>query len=98
MPRFRILLGGSNIAVPGDVAGRAINETLGGFFVTRIVDASNADEAASRGRAVVAAEWTSGKYANLGALPELTVFEVHPVRFWGRWRARNTSYVFHPKS
>jgi ribonuclease Z len=59
--------GGSNIAVPGDVAGGATAETLGGFFVTRIVDASNAEEAASRARAVVAAEWTSGKYANLGA-------------------------------
>jgi hypothetical protein len=98
MPRFRILLGGSNIAVPGDVAGGAPFETVGGFFVTRIVDASSAEEAASRASAVVAGEWTSGKYAHLGALPELTVCEVHPVRFWERLRAKNTGYVFHPKS
>jgi len=96
MPRFRVLLGGSNIAVPADVAGGARSDTVGGFFVTRIVDASNADEAASRASEVVAGEWTTGRYAHLGALPELTVCEVHPVRFWARFRARNTAYVFHP--
>jgi len=95
MPRFRVTLQGSNIAVPGDIAGDP-SETIRGFFVVRIVEAPNPVEAVSRASAGVTDEWSSGRFAHLGVVPKLTISEIHPMGFFERLRARNTGYIFHP--
>jgi hypothetical protein len=95
MPRFRIHLEGSNIAIPGDIAGAPLG-TIRGFFTTRILDASSEEEAASRASALVANEWSQGEFSQFKVAPTLTVAEVRPLRFWEVLRARNTGYVFHP--
>ena len=97
MPRYRILLEGSNIAVSGGIVGDP-SQTIRGFFVTRLVEASDPSEAASRATAGVAAEWSSGAYSHLGVVPTLAVSKVHAMGFFERLRARNTGYVFHPGS
>jgi len=95
MPRFRILLEGSGIAVTGGVAGVA-SEVVRGFFVARFVKASSREEAISRASAMVADDWSRGTYAHLKAAPTLAVAEVQRVNFWRWLRPRNTGYVFHP--
>jgi hypothetical protein len=95
MPRFRIHLEGSDIAIPGDVAG-APQATIRGFFTTRILEAPTQQEAAVRASTQVAEEWSAGEFARYKATPTIAVSEARPLRFWELMRARNAGYVFHP--
>lgn len=95
MPRFRILIEGSDIAVTGGVAGVA-SELVRGFFVARNVQASSMEEAISRACAMVADDWSHGAYAHLKAVPTLVVSEAQTISFWKWLRPENTGYVFHP--
>jgi len=95
MPRFRIVLEGSNIAVTGGVAGVKL-AVVRGFFVARFVQAPSREEAISRAGAMVADDWSRGIYAHLKAIPTVAVTNVQEVGFWRWLLPRNTGYIFHP--
>lgn len=94
MPRFRILIEGSGIAVSGGVAGVA-EQVVRGFFVARNVQACSPQEAIARARALVADDWSQGLYSHLEAVPTLAVAEVKVIGFWKWLRPEHTSYAFH---
>lgn len=95
MPRFQVVLEGSDIAVTGGVAG-VKSALVRGFFVARYVRAASRDEAISRASALVADDWSRGMYAHLNAAPRLTVSDLQEVGFWRWLLPRNTGYMFHP--
>lgn len=97
MPRFRVAVEGSEIEIPGAFAG-APNETLRGFFVARVVSAPSRDEAGRRVLAVIADEWSRGRYAGFHARPKLRVAEVRPASFLEWLRPKQTGYAFHSGS
>ena len=95
MPRFRILIEGSNIELPRDAA-HVQSEVVRGFFVSRIVNAPSPEEAAARATTVIAFDWSGGQFSHLKLCPNLAVAEVRPAGLWEWLRAKNTGYVFHP--
>jgi hypothetical protein len=97
MPRFRIQIEGSNIDIPRNDA-QPQSEVIRGFFVTRIVSATDPEAAANQATAAVAFEWSNGQFKNLNMRPVLSVAEIRPAGLWEWLRARNTGYVFHPGS
>jgi hypothetical protein len=97
MPQFRIHLEGSNIAIPGDIAGAPLG-TIRGFFTTRILEAPTQAEAAASASTQVAKEWSDGEFARFKVVPTLIIADARPLRFWELLSARNAGYVFHPGS
>jgi hypothetical protein len=95
MPRFRVVIEGSGIELPGDFAG-VPGHTVRGFFVARVVIASDRKQAGERVLALVADDWRNGPYASLRAKPSLKISEVHPASFLEWLRPRRTGYAFHP--
>jgi hypothetical protein len=95
MPRFQIVLEGSDIAVTGGVAG-VKSAVVRGFFVARYVQAASREAAIARARALVIDDWRHGIYAHLNAVPALTVADLQEVGFWRWLLPRNTGYIFHP--
>lgn len=95
MPRFQIVLEGSDIAVTGGVAG-VKSAVVRGFFVARYVRAASREEAIARASALVADDWGRGMYAHLNVVPTLTVSTLQEVGFWRWLLPKNTGYIFHP--
>jgi len=95
MPRFRVLIEGSGIEVPGDFAG-VPSQTLRGFFVARVVNAPDRKQAGERVLATVADDWRNGPYASLNARPTLRIAEVRLASFLEWLRPKRTGYAFHP--
>ena len=95
MPRFRIVVEGSGIELPGEVVNAPARK-IRGFFVSRVVNAPRAEVAAERATAVIALEWSRGPMADFRSKPVLRVAEVRRVGFLDWLRPRNTGYVFHP--
>ncbi len=93
MARFRVLIEGSGIELPRD---ESRSEVIRGFFVSRVVSASNPEAAAARATAVIAFDWSSGRFSELNSSPKLSVAEVRRAGVWEWLRARNTGYAFHP--
>jgi len=95
MPRFRVVVEGSGLEVPGGIAG-ASSQTVRGFFVARVVNAPDAREAEKRAMSVVAADWSTGLYADLRVRPKLRVAEIRPATLLEWLRPKGTGYAFHP--
>ena len=95
MPRFRVLIEGSGLELPGDFAG-VPSQTVRGFFVARVVNAPDRKQAAERVLAIIADDWRNGAYARLGARPTLRVAESRPATLLEWLRPKGTGYAFHP--
>lgn len=95
MARYRVVIEGSGIEIPGAFAG-APSEVVRGFFVARVVNAPGPEEAGRRAMAVIAEDWRSGMYAELRARPKLRVAETRPASFLEWLRPKRTGYAFHP--
>lgn len=95
MPRFRVTVEGSGLEIPGGVAG-VPSQVVRGFFVSRVVNAPGREQAGERVTALVAAEWSRGLYAELGARPKLRIAEIRPATLLEWLRPRGTGYAFHP--
>jgi hypothetical protein len=66
-----------------------------GFFVARVVNAANREEAGRRVLAVIRDDWSSGMYAALKVRPELRVSDVGPATFLEWLRPKRIGYAFH---
>ena len=95
MPRFRVLIEGSGLEVPGDFAG-VPSQTVRGFFVARVVNAPDRKQAGDRVLAIVADDWRKGRYASLGLRPALRIAQVRPASLLEWLRPKRTGYAFHP--
>ncbi|HSN21710.1 MAG TPA: hypothetical protein VLS49_13595 [Usitatibacter sp.] len=96
MPRFRVVIEGSGLEVPGGVAG-APSQLVRGFFVARVVNAPSAEEAGRRAMTVIAEDWgDGGMYGELRARPKLRVAEARPATLMEWLRPKRTGYAFHP--
>jgi len=95
MPRFRVLVEGSGLEVPGGFAGVPA-QTIRGFFVARVVNAPDRKQAGERVLAIVADDWKNGPYASLKVRPALKIAEVRPATLLEWLRPRQTGYAFHP--
>jgi hypothetical protein len=95
MPRYRVVIEGSGIEIPGGFAG-APSERVRGFFVARVVSAPDAEEAGRRAMAAIAEDWRGGMYAELRARPKLRISETRPASLLEWLRPKRTGYTFHP--
>jgi hypothetical protein len=95
VPRFRVVLEGSGIAVTEGIAG-VKSPVVRGFFVARFVRAASREDAIARAKAMVADDWSRGVYADLKENPAVTVTEAQAVGFWKWLLPRHTDYIFHP--
>jgi hypothetical protein len=95
MPRYRIVIEGSGLEVPGAFAG-APSETIRGFFVARVVNAPTRAAAEKRALSAIATEWSSGLYADLKVRPHLRVSESRAATLFEWLRPKRTGYAFHP--
>ena len=92
MPFFRVFVEGKNIAV--DIGG----DTAIGFFATRSVRASCADEAVAKVTCIITKDWTHGPFAaaNKGSVPLISVEKVWRASFWRSLFFKNRGHVFYP--
>ena len=92
MAWYRVLLEGKGITLP--IEGE---KPIIGFFATRVVRASSAEQAAVAATALVADLRSVGDYAesNKGQPPELHVDELERVNFWQAWRIPNKGHAFY---
>lgn len=95
MPRFRVVLEGSGIAVTEGIAG-VRSPLVRGFFVARFVRAPSREDANARAKAMVADDWSRGAYAHLKETPTVSVTDVQEVGFWKWLLPGHTGYMFHP--
>lgn len=95
MPRFRVVIEGSGLEIPGDFAG-VPSQTVRGFFVARVVHAPDREQAGERLLAIVADDWRNGPYAGLEARPKLRIAQVRPATLLEWLRPKKTGYAFHP--
>lgn len=95
MPRFRVVIEGSGLELPGDFAG-VPGQMVRGFFVARVASAGDAKQAGERVLAIVADDWRNGPYASLHVRPVLRVAEVRPASLFEWLRPKRTGYAFHP--
>jgi hypothetical protein len=95
MPRFRIVLEGSGIAIAGGIDG-VKSPVVRGFFVARYVRAASREDAIARAKAMVADDWSHGAYAHLKEDPAIAVTDAQEVGLWRWLLPRHTSYIFHP--
>ena len=95
MPRFRVVIEGSALELPGDFAG-VPSQAVRGFFVARVVNAPDRMQAAERVLAIIADDWRNGPYAKLGSRPTLRVAESRPATLLEWLRPKGTGYAFHP--
>lgn len=94
MPRFRVLIEGSGLDLPGGFAGSP-SQPVRGFFVARVVNAPDREEAGRRALAVIAEDWRTGPYAELNARPALHVSNARRATLLEWLRPRRTGYAFH---
>jgi hypothetical protein len=95
MPRYRVVIEGSGLEIPGAFAG-APSQVLRGFFVARVVNATTRKEAEDRALSNIASDWSSGLYADLKTRPKLRIAESRPATFFEWLRPKRTGYAFHP--
>lgn len=93
MPKFRVLIEGSQIEIASGEDG-----PIRGFFVTRLVTADDETKAERLAKEQVMAEWATGPYSKHGALPTVAVAKFERVGLIGQTRETDTGYVFHPGS
>jgi len=95
MPYFRVMLHGQGIKlqIEGD------SRPAVGFYCTRLIKATNADEAILKSKEMVLHQWTSQEYAeiNKGAVPLLEVDSLDEASFFSRLTFKNTGHVFYPE-
>lgn len=95
MSRYRIVIEGSGLEIPGAFAG-APSQVVRGFFVARVVNAPTPAEAEKRALSTIAADWSSGLYADLKVRPKLRIAESRPATVLEWLRPKRTGYAFHP--
>ena len=91
MPYYRVRVEGTGISVP-------VGESIAvGFFTTRAVRAPTAEAAVDKVRMMIAAAWTTGKYAswNQGVAPTITLDEVRRSSWLRDLRFRNDGHSFY---
>ena len=96
MSKFRVFLEAGGLDIPASSLNLGPSKRIAGFYTTRIVEAGSESEAARQATAGVAAEWSHGKYAHVGASPIITVSEVRSLSWFACLRARNTGLSFYP--
>jgi hypothetical protein len=85
------MLNGRGILMPSDEGKDII-----GFFTTRAVRASSAEEAVVKTKASVAKLWaTEYREINKGAAPILITEEVEEIGFWRALKILNKGHVFY---
>jgi hypothetical protein len=93
MPYYRVMLHGTGIRLD-DPAGqcKAI-----GFYTTRIVRATNDEDASARATDVVTRQWAEPEYArsNVGSAPRLSIESVMKSSLLERLRFRGTGHTFY---
>lgn len=90
---FRVVLHGTGISFTLDGASRPCI----GFYTSRSVRASSAEEAVHKANQLVLATWRTEEYirANSGGLPLLTTDEVEEISFWRTLKIPNTGHTFY---
>ncbi|AVP96802.1 hypothetical protein C7S18_06125 [Ahniella affigens] len=93
MPYYRVLVEGTGISVV------MAERTLVGFFATRAVRARSPEEAIEKVRAMVTADWTSGRYAswNKGVAPAIHVEDVWRSPWYQNVLSKNDGHTFYPE-
>jgi hypothetical protein len=93
VPYFKVLVNGRALRIPGAEGEPDIR----GFFTTRVVRASNGDEAAERAVEAVRETWSTEPFAkaNRSQVPVLRADEVHSSSFLESLRTPGKGYTFY---
>ena len=94
MPFFRVMLQGTGICFKHDGDG---STPCVGFYTSRAVRASSAEEAVEKAKQSVLELWRTEEYirANSGGMPVLSTTKVDEISFWQTRKIPNAGHTFY---